>query len=186
MVDLVEEILDVMLMESLDSPLEIVKGQSKFHEPGTTEKTLMKNGAGSVTVYHTVDFEPEIEFYTFLYKGKWEVHFNNVTEGFNVGKIAQYDRSTTMAILSTVVQLYKEKIDKGQGLRVYTPIPELQSIMIRYMQRTLPKDTYTFQKIEDFKTVTGNSVPVAYEIVRDNRTVRLTQENYIEDINEIL
>lgn len=180
---LLHDISDIILSESLDSPLEIVKGKSKFQEEDAVENLLAASGAKSITVYHTVDHDPEIEFYCFLHKGKWEVHFNNVTAGFRVGNLSEYDGPSALRILATVVELYKEKLDKGQGVRVITTVPELQRTAIAYMRRNLPKNTYTYREVKNFKEIGGRTIPLVYEIVRDNRSLRLTQESYIEDIS---
>jgi hypothetical protein len=180
---LLHDITDVMISESLDSPLEIVKGKSKFETEEDVESLLAARGAKSITIYHTVDHTPEIEFYRFLYKGKWEVHFNNVSAGFRIGNLSDYDGHVALRILATVVDLYKTKIDKSQGIRIFAAIPELQRIAIAYLRRNLPKDIYTYREVKNFREIGGTLIPLVYEVTRDSRSLRLTQEKYIEDIN---
>lgn len=176
MVDLVEDIMDIMLFESLDTPLEIEKGRSKFDDNMTAEKTLIKYGAGNVTVYNTVNFDPEIEFYVFKYKGMWEFHFNNVTEGFNVGDLSIYDGRTAMKILSTVYALAKDKINSGEPVRLYVLSDKLKSLLLRKIESEARAGNIEYRVVNGFKEITGQQSVTAYEI----------RPNSKESIDEII
>lgn len=180
--DLIEDIMEVIMLESLDSPLKLEKGPSKFDEDGVVEKLLIKRGASSIAIYHTVNFDPEIEFYVYKYKGMWEVHFNNVEAGYSIGALGEYDTKTTLQILSTVVKLAKDKMDKTNGVRIYTTVPKLERLLILHLQRTLPKSSYIYKEIDDYVSITGDNIRRVFEIRPDTRSLRLVPESYVEDI----
>ena len=66
---------------------------------------------------------------------------------------------------------------------IFAAIPELQRIAIAYLRRNLPKDIYTYREVKNFREIGGTLIPLVYEVTRDSRSLRLTQEKYIEDIN---